>query len=224
MVYRIDQVLNALNHAEQPDIIIIACNSASTVALPFIREKLNIPVIGVVPAIKPAAVITGSNNIALLATPATISRSYTNNLIEKFAANFNWLKLGSSELVEIAENKMHGHPVDKNVLKNILMPLSDASDIDTVVLACTHFPLILEELSVTFPHIENWVDSSDAIAERTGFWLDNIIIKETTIKKIIKNKNRQRKILFTHKNSQNNALKATLEKEGFNELHSLDIS
>ena len=151
------------------DLIVIACNSASTVALDALRSHLSIPIVGVVPAIKPAAQLTKNAVIGLLATPATIDRHYTENLIEQFAADIQVLKIGSTELVKLAEDKLHGLLVDKKRLHNILAPwLSLQARPDTLVLGCTHFPLLKEEITECFEHQVTLVDSGKAIAHRVS--------------------------------------------------------
>ena len=127
---------------------IIACNTASTITLPALRERFSCPIVGVVPAIKPAAKLTRNGVVGLLATRATVQRSYTHDLIAHFAKDCSIKMLGSAELVELAEAKLHGEEIDHAALKKILRPwLSMAEPPDTVVLGCTHFPLLREELA-----------------------------------------------------------------------------
>ena len=180
LVERVSKVLLRLDACYQPDIFVIACNTASTVALPKIRSLIKAPVVGVVPAIKPAALVAGSPAIGLLATPGTIHRAYTQSLIDQFAPAFKWIRIGSSELVQIAESKMYGEPVSNQAIEKIVAPFAQCSstELDTVVLACTHFPLIRQELQHALPHIANWIDSSEAIANRVGFWLHELGIRE----------------------------------------------
>ena len=166
LLERVHRVLERLIGKLSPDLIVIACNSASTVALPSLREKYDIPFVGVVPAIKPAASLTQTGHIALLATPATISRDYTRNLIGEFAGDKKVFTLGSSELVQMAEDKLRGIPPDIKTLEYILQPLIAEPSIDTLVMACTHFPLLIEELQPLLPRVKNWVESGDAIARR----------------------------------------------------------
>ncbi|AJR01520.1 Glutamate racemase [Enterobacteriaceae bacterium bta3-1] len=121
-------------------IVIIACNTASTITLPALRERFSFPIVGVVPAIKPAAKLTRNGVVGLLATKATVQRSYTHDLIARFATDCDIKMLGSSELVVLAEAKLHGEVIDHAILKKILRPwLSMAEPPDTVVLGCTHF-------------------------------------------------------------------------------------
>ena len=102
------------------DLAVIACNTASTVALEQVRKAVDIPIVGVVPAIKPAARISRNGVIGLLATPATIRRKYTDDLIRSFASDCTVLKIGTSELVEIAERKMIGLPYDEQIISHVL--------------------------------------------------------------------------------------------------------
>nr|MDQ6119739.1 glutamate racemase [Klebsiella pneumoniae subsp. pneumoniae] len=121
---------------------VIACNTASTVSLPALREKFAFPVVGVVPAIKPAARLTANGIVGLLATRGTVKRPYTRELIDRFANECRIEMLGSAELVELAEAKLHGEPVPLEELRRILRPwLRMQEPPDTVVLGCTHFPL-----------------------------------------------------------------------------------
>lgn len=165
---RIVALLKAFAAAHQPDMIIIACNTASTQALDDLRQALpNIDIVGVVPAIKPAAKLSNTKHIALLATPSTVASAYTKSLIKEFAPYANVEQFACPELVSIAEDKIKGRPVDREHLKALLTPIFANELIDTAVLACTHFPLIAEELSaVIAPRALFWVDSTQAIVRR----------------------------------------------------------
>ncbi len=146
------------------DFIVIACNSASTLVLPALREQTQVPVIGVVPAIKPAAK-NGCAHIGLLATPGTVARSYTDKLINDFAAHCRVTRIGSSQLVRMAEGKIAGERVTMELLRAELAQwLLDPPD--AIVLGCTHFPLLKTELAACFSHAPIWVDSGEAIARR----------------------------------------------------------
>ena len=152
------------------DLLVVACNTMSTVALQQIRQTVACPVIGVVPAVKPASAMSRSKVIGVLATPATVRRPYLDTLIRDFAADCTVLKAGSVVLVELAEGKMRGESVNLALIRQEMAPLfveqSDGSRIDTVVLGCTHFPLLREELSQAAPWPVTWIDSGDAIAQR----------------------------------------------------------
>lgn len=177
LIQRVDAVLKALIERIAPDIVVIACNTASTVALPKIRAHFQKPVVGVVPAIKPAAQLSHAKVIGLLATPATVVRPYTQWLIDEFAPHCTIIPVGSSELVAIAEAKLQGIAPNVAQLRDILAPIFANPQTDTIVLACTHFPLLLAELKQAAPREVQWVDSGAAIARRvasfTGEFFDS---------------------------------------------------
>lgn len=181
LVERVDHVLHQAEQLTQADIIVVACNTASTVALPRIRERFSQPVIGVVPAIKPAAIISQSKCIGLLATPGTVKRDYTQQLINTFANDCKVISVGSSELVSLAERKLRGEAIHPNELNTIIAPFKQDEALDTLVLACTHFPLLKTELQRALPNIEHWVDSGQAIARRVGYWLDTLSLPSHNI-------------------------------------------
>ncbi|MGK2913141.1 MAG: glutamate racemase [Porticoccaceae bacterium] len=168
LVARVDRVLKALIAHARPDIVVVACNTASTLVLPRIRSHFSDPVVGVVPAIKPAAAATKTGVIGLLGTPGTVARPYTQRLIDDFAAHCTVVRVGSSTLVEIAEAKLRGAAVDTDQIADILAPLFAHPELDTVVLACTHFPLLRDELLAAAPRAVQWIDSGEAIARRVA--------------------------------------------------------
>ncbi len=155
------------------DLLVVACNTASTVALPRLREIYKEHVVGVVPAVKPAAKVTKTKHIGLLATPGTVSRPYTDQLIKDFAGDCRITKVGSRLLVDLAEDKLRGKPIDDESIKSEIALLIDQQSIDTIVLACTHFPLLKEELKANFDRPINWIDSGEAIAKRVASLLPN---------------------------------------------------
>ncbi len=167
LINHLTELLLSFVKKQNIDLIIIACNSASTVALQALRAHFLIPVVGVVPAIKPAAQLTKNGVIGLLATPATIKRNYTTLLINEFAADIEVLKIGSTELVKLAEEKLQGLEVDKKRLQKVLEPwLALQEKPDTLVLGCTHFPLLKNEIASCFQNRVQLVDSGKAIANR----------------------------------------------------------
>jgi glutamate racemase len=161
------QFVDRLHRSEVFDALVVGCNTASTVALPALRERLPVPVVGVVPAIKPAAAKSQTHRIALLATEGTISRPYTRELIANFANGCHVELLGSNELVLMAEKKLRGILPDRAALQRILTPLLGKS-IDVIVLGCTHFPLLKCELQDTVGADCDLIDSGEAIAKRVG--------------------------------------------------------
>lgn len=169
LIERVVTVLNKLVNTYTIDLIVLACNSASTIALPALRERLKQPVVGVVPAIKPASQLSSTKVIGLLATEGTVDRQYTRTLIKDFAPDCQVLSLGSQRLVEIAELKLRKHAVDLKELKTILDALlkqPQANKLDTIVLGCTHFPLLADELKAVTEKNISWIDSGQAIAQR----------------------------------------------------------
>lgn len=162
------------------DLVVVACNTASTVVLPQLRSQFNAPVVGVVPAIKPAAKLTSNRRIGILATPATIRRPYTDALIREFAPDCDVTRVGSPLLVRWAEARVAGNPVPRDELRDVLQPFADA-DVDTVVLGCTHYPLLIEELRETLPDVAHWVDSGEAIARRVAFLLKHAGFSEASM-------------------------------------------
>lgn len=152
------------------DIIVVACNTASTVVLPHLRSMTDIPVVGVVPAIKPAASVSKNRRIGLLATPATVRRPYLDQLVEEFAADCTLTRIGHPELVRWIEDWVAGNPLPLDDLKSALADFQ-TSGVDTVVLGCTHYPLIADQLRKVLPGVHHWVDSGEAIARRTAFLL-----------------------------------------------------
>ncbi len=175
IVERVVHIVSAVQQRHQLAAVVIACNTASTISLPALREHFAFPVVGVVPAVKPAAKLTRNGIVGVLATRATVQRSYTHELIARFATDCQILLLGSAELVELAEAKLQGDNVSLLALQQILHPwLKLPEPPDTVVLGCTHFPLLAEELQLVLPSGTRLVDSGAAIARRTAWHLANL--------------------------------------------------
>ncbi len=156
---------------EKPcDVIVIACNTASTVVLPHLRARTEIPVVGVVPAIKPASQRTVNRKIGVLATPATVKRPYLDKLILDFASDCEVVRLGDPNLVRWAEELVSGREPNQHQVNEAMRPLQQ-SGVDTVVLGCTHYPLLLPWLRESMPDVASWVDSGEAIARRVEYLL-----------------------------------------------------
>ncbi|KAA0016261.1 glutamate racemase [Salinicola corii] len=149
----------------RPRVLVIACNTASTLALEALRANLSIPVIGTVPAIKPAAEASRSRTIGLLATGATVHRPYLNRLITDHAPDCRVVRVAADALVTQAESHLAGKSVDVRALQLAVAPLKAAADLDVVVLGCTHFPLLRGLLEPLMPDVR-WIDSGVAIARR----------------------------------------------------------
>ena len=165
---RVPALLARLVDLFHPRLAVIACNTASTIALDHARAALDLPIVGTVPAIKPAAEISKTRVIGVLGTEATVRQPYVDDLAAKFAADCTIIRHGSPELVELAERKLAGDKVDSEGVRAAAQPMFDApggDQIDTVVLACTHFPLLAEELRAAFPDV-SYVDGGPGIARR----------------------------------------------------------
>lgn len=174
IVDRVVQIVDSATRLYPLALVVIACNSASTVTLPALRQHFAFPVVGVVPAIKPAARLTRNGVVGLLATRGTVKRPYTHELVSRFANECKTEMLGSAELVELAEAKLHGKAISLDEIRHILQPwLRMAEPPDTVVLGCTHFPLLNEELQAVLPEGTRLIDSGAAIARRTAWLLAN---------------------------------------------------
>jgi glutamate racemase len=170
---RIPALLGRLSERFDPELIVIACNTASTIALDGVRAALDVPIVGTVPAIKPAAERSQSRVIGVLGTQATVRQPYVDRLTSEFAADCTVIRHGSGELVELAEAKLRGEPADGAAYARVMDGLLDQPEgerIDTIVLACTHFPLVEQELAEASPRPLAFVDGKEGIARRTA-WL-----------------------------------------------------
>jgi glutamate racemase len=171
LVRRIVMVIGQLIDRVQPDIVVIACNTASTIALGRLREAFKVPFVGTVPAIKPAAAQTKSGIVGVLATPGTVRREYTHGLIQSFAAHCTVNLHGAPRLAEIAELKLKGIAADIDELKREIAPVFTEAGprrTDVVVLGCTHYPLLVDELARAEPWVVRYIDPAPAIARRVA--------------------------------------------------------
>lgn len=167
---RICEQLEQLCQQWQPSLVVLACNSASTTVLPTLRANLSVPVVGVVPAIKPAAKLSTTRAIGLLATPGTVQRPYTWQLIDDFAGDCEVLSLGTAELATAIEKALREGSEPTALLQELINEFEAAEadckvKLDTVVLACTHFPLMKAAFQSLKPEW-TWIDSGKAIARR----------------------------------------------------------
>jgi len=168
---RVPALLGRLVERFRPRLAVIACNTASTIALDHARAALDIPVVGTVPAIKPAAELSKSRVIGVLGTEATVRQPYVDDLAERFAADCTVIRHGSPELVELAEAKLAGQTIEIQAVHDAIAPMllhPDGEKMDVMVLACTHFPLLADEISTTFPAIAQ-VDGGPGIARRIAY-------------------------------------------------------
>jgi len=168
---RVPALLGRLVERFHPRLAVIACNTASTIALDHARSALDLPIVGTVPAIKPAAEISKSRVMGVLGTEATVRQPYVDDLAARFASDCTIIRHGSPELVELAETKLAGEDVSIEEVQAAAQPMFDAPEgnrIDTVVLACTHFPLLGEELRQAFPNV-TYIDGGPGIARRIAY-------------------------------------------------------
>lgn len=168
---RVAGLLGRMTERYKPRLVCIACNTASTIALGMVREVLEVPIVGTVPAIKPAAAMTRTGVIGLLGTEATIRQAYVDRLEHEFAAGKRLLRHGAPGLVEAAEAKLRGDPVDPALIARAVAALRDqpgGEAIDTVVMACTHFPLVEAELAEAFGPGVSFVHGAPGIARQVA--------------------------------------------------------
>jgi glutamate racemase len=176
LIKRLVALLGEAIAMRRPDLVVIACNTASTIALPQLREKFAVPFVGTVPAIKPACAASRTRRVAVLGTEATVAREYTRALIREHAQGCEVDLVGSKQLATYAEAELHGRPVsDAALLAEIGPCFRDGSNrTDTVVLACTHYPLLMARLEQIAPWPVNFVDPAPAIARRVAHLLDRV--------------------------------------------------
>lgn len=171
LVDRVCRVVDALVQRHSPDLVIVACNTASTLALPLLRQHVSIPVVGTVPAVKTAAERSSSRRIAVLATPGTIRRAYTADLVATFAGACEVTLVGASRLAGLCEAVLRGEQVDDAAIAAEIAPCftqAAGRRTDMVVLACTHFPLIVDRLERAAPWPVTFIDPAAAIARRAS--------------------------------------------------------
>lgn len=184
---------------EKIDILVIACNTASTLILPELRQRYSVPIVGVVPAIKPASLLSKTKIIGLLATPATINRPYVDDLIIRFASDCQIIKIGSLILVELAEQKLRGEDISvmtiREEIKAFFQTKYNKKRLDTIILGCTHFTLLTEELQKASAWPVTFVDSSQAIVNRVKNIINNTL--NIQILNLSVSQHRIKKIFFT---------------------------
>ena len=166
---RVSALLGRLVERVRPRLAVIACNTASTIALAHVRAALHTPFVGTVPAIKPAAALSKTRVIGVLGTAATVRQPYVDRLSAEFASDCTILRFGAPELVHAAEAKLHGTPVSSAIAERAIAGLRSqfgGEHMDVIVLACTHFPLIAEELQQAAGPDVRLIDGSTGIARR----------------------------------------------------------
>jgi glutamate racemase len=169
LITRAVDLMEKLVAAHRPDLVVIACNTASTIVLPSLRAQLRVPFVGTVPAIKPACAASKTKRVSVLGTEATVKREYTKALIREFAANCQVTLVGSARLAGLAEAALKGDEVEDAAIATEIAPCfvdDGGARTDTIVLACTHFPLLADRLARLAPWPVNFIDPAPAIARR----------------------------------------------------------
>jgi glutamate racemase len=208
LVARVVALMGELIAAHRPDLVVIACNTASTLVLPQLRARYGVPFVGTVPAIKPACAASATRRVSVLGTQATVSREYTRALIRDFANGAEITLVGSARLAALAEAELRGEPVDDTAVAAELAPCfvdDGARRTDTVVLACTHYPLLLERLTRLSPWPVTFIDPAPAIARRVVELIGSSGSGETAART---------QILFTSGRAQPSVLVAALARFG----------
>jgi len=169
LVARVVALMRDLIETHRPDLVVIACNTASTLVLPALRESFVLPFVGTVPAIKPACAASQTKLVSVLGTEATVAREYTHALIRNFGEGCDLTLVGSGRLATLAETSLAGEPVDDEAIRAEIAPCfveDGAARTDTIVLACTHYPLLLDSFERLAPWPVRWLDPAPAIARR----------------------------------------------------------
>lgn len=174
IIARVVPLMGELIGTHDPDLVVVACNTASTLVLSHLRAAYSVPFVGTVPAIKPACAQSRTRRVSVLGTRGTVKREYTKALIRDFAQGCEVTLVGSPELASLAEAALGGNPISDGDILAELAPcfVGHAEDAgartDTVVLACTHYPLLLDRLKRLAPWPVDWIDPSPAIARRVS--------------------------------------------------------
>ena len=169
LVGRVVPLLAELTAAHAPDLVVIACNTASTLVLPHLRARFPVPFVGTVPAVKPACMASRSRLVSVLGTEATVRREYTRALIRDFGHGCEVTLVGAARLAGLAEAALRGDAIDDDAISQEIAPCfvtSGGRRTDTIVLACTHYPLLLDRLVQLALWPVDWVDPAPAIARR----------------------------------------------------------
>ncbi|WP_063682480.1 glutamate racemase [Bradyrhizobium stylosanthis] len=172
IIARVVPLMGELIGAHDPDLVVIACNTASTLVLSHLRAAYSLPFVGTVPAIKPACAQSKTRRVSVLGTKGTVKREYTKALIRDFAQGCEVTLVGSPELASLAEAELSGTSVSDDAIRAELAPCfvgeAAGARTDTVVLACTHYPLLLDRLKKLAPWPVDWIDPAPAIARRVS--------------------------------------------------------
>ena len=152
-------------------LIVVACNTASTNAVKYLRENYSIPFIRVQPAIKPAAINSKTKTVGILATKGTLKSDLLLETSQKFAQGVKVIhQVGEGLVTLIEEGKIHSDEM-KNLLKRYIQPMLD-KNIDYLVLGCTHYPFLNSEIKKIVGEKVKILDSGEAIARQTKVILE----------------------------------------------------
>ncbi len=174
IIARAVPLIGELIAAHAPDLVVIACNTVSTLVMMHLRAAYQVPFVGTVPAIKPACARSVTKRVAVLGTKGTVKREYTQALIRDFAQGCEVTLVGSASLASLAEAALSGEAIsDLDISAEIAPcfvgdPDDDSARTDTVVLACTHYPLLMDRLIGLAPWPVDWIDPAPAIARRVA--------------------------------------------------------
>ncbi len=174
IIARVVPLIGELISAHAPDLVVIACNTASTLVMSHLRNAYQLPFVGTVPAIKPACARSKTKRVSVLGTRGTVKREYTHALIRDFAEGCEVTLVGSPDLASLAESALNGIAIDDSAIAAELSPCFVGADADasartdTVVLACTHYPLMLDRFIRLAPWPVDWIDPAPAIARRVA--------------------------------------------------------
>ena len=170
IVARVVPLVGELIAVHRPDLVVIACNTASTLVMDDLRAAYTVPFVGTVPAIKPACARSLTKHVSVLGTQGTVQREYTRTLIRNFAHDCEVTLVGSKHLATLAEATLNGDSVSDRDIKAEIAPcfVDGPARTDTVVLACTHYPLLLDRLIRLAPWPVEWIDPAPAIARRVA--------------------------------------------------------
>jgi glutamate racemase len=174
IIARVVPLIGELISAHAPDLVVIACNTASTLVMSYLREQYQVPFVGTVPAIKPACARSKTKRVSVLGTKGTVKREYTHALIRDFAQGCEVTLVGSADLASLAEAALSGVEVSDHAIFAEIAPCFvghgeiDPHRTDTIVLACTHYPLLMDRLIGLAPWPVDWIDPAPAIARRVA--------------------------------------------------------
>ena len=174
VIARVVPLIGELIASHAPDLVVIACNTASTLVMAHLREEYKVPFVGTVPAIKPACASSKTKRVSVLGTRGTVKREYTKALIRDFGQGCEVTLVGSAELASLAEAALNGVEVNNLKISAELAPCfvgegkNDLARTDTIVLACTHYPLLMDRFSRLAPWPVDWIDPAPAIARRVA--------------------------------------------------------